>query len=114
MVLALITARASIFVVALVIIILRLLLLVDFLGCGNGILKVDRNFLLAIFCVLVRVAAVVCVVLLVVIILGEVHLDIIVVDNAVRALMMAFAFLRGNARVVVPIAFFLPESLLFV
>ena len=96
------------------IIILRLLLLVDFLRRGNGILKVDRNFLLTIFCVLVRVAVVVCVVLLVVIILGEVHLDIIVVDDAMRALMMAFAFLRGNARVVVPIAFLLPESLLFV
>lgn len=81
------------------VIILRLLLLVDFLRRGNGVLEVDRNFLLAIICVLVRVVAVVavCVVLPVVIVLREVDLDIIVVDHAMRALMMAFVFLRGNA-----------------
>lgn len=80
-------------------IILRLLLLVDFLRRGNGVLEIDRDFLLTIICVLVRVAAVVavCVALAVVIVFREVDLDIIVVDHAMRALMMAFVFLRGHA-----------------
>lgn len=91
-------------------------MLVDFLRRGNGVLEVDRDFLLTFICVLVRVALVVTVfvALPVVIVFGEVDLDIIVVNDAMRALMMAFAFLRGNARIVVAIALFLPKSLLFV
>ena len=54
------------------IIILRLLLLVYLLRCGNGVLEVDRDFLLTIICVLVRVAANVAVIVIlpVVILLG--------------------------------------------
>ena len=97
-----------------------MLLLVDFLRRGNGVLKVDRDFLLTFIYIfifiLVRVSAVVAisVILPIVILLGEVNLDIIVVDDTVRALMMAFVFLGGNARVVIPIALLLPKSLLFV
>ena len=78
-------------------IILRLLLLVDFFRRGNGVLEVDRDFLLAFICVLVGVSVAVSVVLPIVIVLGEVYLDIIVVDDPVRALVMAFVFLGGNA-----------------
>ena len=112
-----IAARSIILVMALATsIILQLLLLVDFFCRGNGVLEVDRDLVLAVICVLVRVFVVATVraILPIVVILGEVNLDIIVVYDPMRALMMAFVLLRGNARIIVPIALLLPESLLFV
>ena len=66
--------------------ILQLLLLVDFFGCGYSVFEVDRDFVLAVvLCVLVGVVAAVAVnlVLPIVILLGEVHRYIVVVDDPI-------------------------------